>query len=71
MDSYGPHIVEKTGDQYIRGQNSKIPSNSGQIAKLYLEDKGNIFSMYTKGKMSNCMIELSCIRFPPDPPTKK
>ena len=55
---------KKTVDQYIRGQNGKIPSNSGQIAKLYLEDKENmkVFSMYTKGKMSNCMIEFVGIK---------
>ena len=42
---------KKIGDQYIRGQNGKIPSNSGQIAKLYLEDKENHGFQYVyKGK---------------------
>ena len=42
---------KKNGDQYIRSQNGKIPLNSGQIAKLYLEDKENHGFQYVyKGK---------------------
>ena len=33
--------MEKIGDQYIRGPDGKIPLNSDQISKLYLENKEN------------------------------
>ena len=47
----------KIGEQYIRGRDGKIPSNSGQIAKQFLEDKENnenfVFSYQGKNLPSN------------------
>ena len=72
---------KKIGDQYIRGPQGNIPSNSGQIAKAFLEDKENNegFNFIYSGKLDQKQDRVRrgkkhvnyCTSFPCDPPAKK